>query len=224
MEIVKTKDGSHTLRSKHCGGELYHSHNGSIQEAQHIFIDNGIKNIAQKEINIFEMGFGSGLNAIMTYFFAQKQQVKVNYYSIEAYPIGISDALQLNYNDFLQEKDYKIVFEQLHQCQWNKSNAISSFFTLHKINAKVESCDLSFLQEKIDIVYYDAFAPNAQAHLWEEEVMLKMKNLLKQNAFLISYCAKGSFKRSLKKIGFEVMALPGPIGKREITKAVNFIS
>jgi len=220
MEIRKTKDGSHTLISDKFG-ELYHSHNGSIQEANHIFIKNGLQNF-NKEISVFEMGFGSGLNAILSYYYAKKNSLKINYTTIEAYPVSIEISKKLNYNDFIKEDDYKKVFNEIHSSKWEKENIISDFFKIYKIKNKIEILDIEKL-EKVDIIFYDAFAPNSQATLWEEEILTKMYNYLKPNGFLITYCAKGVFKRTLKKIGFQLESLAGPIGKREITKALKLI-
>ena len=217
MKIQITKDGSHTIVSDKFG-ELYHSHNGSFQEANHIFIQHGIANKKEKEIVVFEMGFGSGLNAILSYFFAKENNLKVNYITIEAFPLKNETVQKLNYNDFIKEKDFELIFNKLHQVSWNEKHQISNFFDFYKINKKIEDIEVDNMR-KVDIIYYDAFAPNTQANLWEKEVLTKMYKLLKPKGFLITYCAKGIFKRTLKKIGFKVEALPGPIGKREITRA-----
>ena len=220
-QIKKTNDGSDSLVSKQFG-ELYHSHHGSFQEAKHIFINNGIAKTQQNEINIFEMGFGTGLNAILTYYYAKQKAIKVNYYTIEAYPVLLQTAKELNYNNFIKEETYSEVFAKMHSVAWNSQQEISESFKLYKIKNEIEKIKFeSIIKTKIDIVYYDAFAPTAQSNLWETPVLQKMYNLLKQNGFLITYCAKGSFKRTLKTIGFKVNGLPGPIGKREITQAVK---
>lgn len=217
MEIQITKDGSHTLVSKEFG-ELYHSHNGSIQEALHIFIKHGLEANSSKSINIFEMGFGSGLNAILSYYYSKSNKVQVNYSSIEAYPIKTEIAKQLNYNDYIKEDEFDEDFNKLHLVKWDEEIKISNTFSLLKIHNTIESLDIETL-DKVDIIFYDAFAPEAQLHLWEKDVLTKMYNLLKPGGFLITYCAKGVFKRTLKEIGFTIEALPGPIGKREITRA-----
>lgn len=221
MKIQETKDGSHTLVSDKFG-ELYHSHNGSMQEAKHIFIENGLKK-CENDICVFEMGFGSGLNAILSYYYAKENSIKINYTTIEAFPVDIETAEKLNYNDFIKENDYNDIFGKIHKSSWEKENIISNYFTLHKIKDKIENLDIEIIK-KVDIIFYDAFAPNSQANLWETEVLTKMYKLLKPNGFLITYCAKGEFKRTLKNIGFKLVSLPGPIGKREITKALKIVS
>ena len=164
MEIQKTKDGSHTLVSKEFG-ELYHSHNGSIQEALHIFIKYGLASNPNKIINVFEMGFGSGLNAILSYYYATKNNVYVNYTTIEAYPIDAKITKQLNYNEYIEEEDFEHDFEKLHIVKWNEKIALSNTFSLKKIHAKIESLEIESI-EKVDIIFYDAFAPTAQSTLW----------------------------------------------------------
>ena len=213
MKIQKTKDGSHTLVSPKFG-ELYHSHNGSLQEALHIFIKNGLKNISSDTITVFEMGLGSGLNAILSYYYAKNKNKKIDYITIEAYPVTIETIKQLNYNNFIEEISFKEIFNKIHTVNWEQKIAISEFFNIHKINKKIEDLEIKKIT-KADIVFYDAFAPNTQANLWKKEVLTKMYQLLKPNAFLITYCAKGSFKRTLKEIGFEVLVLPGPLVKEK---------
>lgn len=221
MKIQTTSDGSHTLVSE-VFGALYHSSHGSFQEAEHIFIQNGIAAINKKEITVFEMGFGSGLNAILTYFYAKKNNLKVNYISIEAYPVPLETIQALNYNEFVKEADFETVFNKMHASEWEKEVAIETFFKITKLKAKIEDLDLGKLYPNtFDIVYFDAFSPTDQENLWEADILQKMYDALKKEAFLITYCAKGSFKRCLKSIEFKVEALPGPIGKREITKAVK---
>lgn len=221
MQIQKTNDGSHTLVSKEFGA-LYHSSHGSFQEAEHIFIKNGIAATSAKEITIFEMGFGSGLNAILTYFYAKKNHVKVNYVSIEAYPVTLETTKALNYNEFIKETDFDIVFNKMHSAEWEKEIEIDHFFSLTKHQAKIEDFELEKqYSNAFDIIYFDAFSPNDQENLWEVAIFSKMYEILKQNGFLITYCAKGIVKRSLKSISFKLEPLPGPIGKREITKAVK---
>lgn len=221
MQIQKTNDGCHTLVSKEFGA-LYHSTHGSFQEANHIFIQNGLTQVNKSEIYIFEMGFGSGLNAILTYFYAKANQLKINYVSIEAFPVDVEIVKELNYNSFINEPSFESIFQKMHTAEWETPQEIDSFFTLTKIHAKIEDFDFSKnYNQFFDIIYFDAFSPTDQQNLWEEEVLQKMFDILKPQSFLITYCAKGNFKRCLKSIDFKVEPLPGPIGKREITKAVK---
>jgi len=215
MSIVKTEDGSNTLLHKSIN-EHYHSIHGALQESLHVFIQNGLDLIENKtEINVFEMGFGTGLNALLAYDYAVKNNIKINYFSIEAYPINMETAKQLNYNNLIDNSN---IFMQLHEVKWNKSIPIATNFNLHKIEGFLEKTDLSFLPP-IDVIFYDAFAPSAQEHLWEIDILQKMYDLLASNGLLTTYCAKGQFKRNLKAVEFSVKGVPGPPGKREMTIA-----
>lgn len=216
MDIIATKDGSFTVKHPEIK-ELYHSIHGAKQEGDHVFIKNGIAlHKEQAHIAVFEMGLGTGLNALLTYRFAKANNIKVTYYCIEAFPVLVEEALRLNYFD---NEDEKAIYKQFHESEWNTLIQIDKHFKLFKIKGKLENTGLSFLNNLIDIVYFDAFAPTAQEHLWQPTVLEKMYNILKVNGHLTTYCAKGQFKRDLKSVGFRVKAVSGPVGKREMTLA-----
>lgn len=217
-ETIITEDGSHTFYVEHLD-EYYHSIHGALQESMHVFIQSGLHHLPQQEITIFEMGFGTGLNAFLTYLEAKKNNQSINYFSIEAYPIEFSKAKQLNYAHELNQTNEQEAFLKMHQSNWNVPQSFENF-TLSKIHQKIEEFDENTIQ-KCDLIYFDAFAPSAQPHLWEENILKKMYNLLNPNGVLVTYCAKGSFKRMLKSLGFSLEALRGPIGKREITRATK---
>lgn len=214
-----TKDGSHTFYIKELD-EYYHSIHGAIQESNTIFINAGLKAIDKTEINIFEMGFGTGLNAFMTFLEAQQNKLKINYYTIEAYPISLEEAKLLNYHKELNAETEREIFLKMHDCPWNESIKISENFILHKIKKEIENLKSNDLPS-VDLIYFDAFAPSAQPQLWEKGILKLMYDILKSNGILTTYCAKGVFKRTLKEVGFEVESLPGPIGKREMTRAIK---
>ncbi|MCO5258823.1 MAG: tRNA (5-methylaminomethyl-2-thiouridine)(34)-methyltransferase MnmD [Crocinitomicaceae bacterium] len=215
LHVINTNDGSKTIYVPELD-ETYHSSHGAIQEAVHIFINNGIKTIEKSSISIFEMGFGTGLNALLTAIYAKENNLSVNYTGIEAYPVPIEIAMQMEYCKQLSGQ-YQPVFAQLHQVEWNQLAKIIPPFSLHKIHARIE--DLIPPPNHFDCVYFDAFGPQAQEDMWTLAILEKMYNTLKKDGFLITYCAKGQVKRTLKSIGFEIEALPGPPGKREITRA-----
>jgi tRNA U34 5-methylaminomethyl-2-thiouridine-forming methyltransferase MnmC len=215
MELIKTKDGSDTLVHP-VFAEHYHSVHGALQESMHVFMKHGLAFFIDKSsVHVFEMGFGTGLNALLAAQFALENQLHIQYFSIEAYPISIAQAKALNYGILLQAET---LFESLHTCAWNESKEINAYFELYKIEGFIEQTDLSFLPP-IDLIFYDAFAPAAQEHLWEIDLLNKMNKILKDGGLLTTYCAKGQFKRNLKAAGFRVEARPGPIGKREMTLA-----
>lgn len=216
MEKIQTKDGSYTVKHSTIN-ELYHSIHGAKQESLHVFIQNGIA--LQKNKNalaVFEMGLGTGLNALLTHKYAKENNKKITYYCIEAFPIAVDDAMQLNYTDNEFETN---ILKKIHEKEWNRLQKIDANFSLFKIKGKLEHTGLSFLKNTIDIIYFDAFAPTAQKELWQPEVLSKMYGLLKENGLLTTYCAKGQFKRDLKSVGFTLKAVAGPPGKREMTLA-----
>lgn len=213
--IVTTSDGSHTIYVEELD-ETYHSSHGAIQEAKHVFLENGLKLFQNQSVRIFEMGFGTGLNAFLTWQIAEDWNIKVEYLGIEAFPVERSLVESLNYVDTFDEVAKK-KFEQIHFVEWNKMVDLSPNFSLHKIHQKIE--DFQVIPDSIDLIYFDAFGPRAQSDMWDVSVLRKMLQILKPNGYLVTYCAKGQVKRDLKSLGFNVESLPGPPGKREMTRA-----
>ncbi len=217
-KLVLTKDGTHTLLSGHFG-EHYHSIFGALQESQHVFIDAGLneKVKKQKDISILELGFGTGLNAFLTLLEARNQSLSVFYTGIEKYPIDLETAQTLNYANHLEAAPSEL-FLELHQCDWEKRILITPNFDFLKLKKDfLEITD----RQRYDLVYFDAFAPNAQPELWETLLLQKMYDALNDSGILVTYCAKGVVKRRLKSVGFSVEAIPGPPGKREMTRATK---
>jgi tRNA U34 5-methylaminomethyl-2-thiouridine-forming methyltransferase MnmC len=215
--IIETQDGSHTVYSEKFG-VTYHSKYGAIQETQHVFIEAGLyyKTLKNKAISILEIGFGTGLNAFMTMLEAEKRGLTIEYQAAEAYPLSIAEAHQLNYPELLDRSDKAEGFKFLHESNWEEWHEISPSFKFKKLKSRFE--DLQFLPI-FDLIYFDAFAPSAQAELWEPPTLSIMYNALKEDGIWVSYCAKGSVKRNLKSLGFMVESIPGPPGKREMTRA-----
>jgi tRNA U34 5-methylaminomethyl-2-thiouridine-forming methyltransferase MnmC len=213
-----TDDGSHTLLSSE-HGVSYHSKHGAITETYHVFIDAALrfKAAVQKDIRILEIGFGTGLNAYITLLEAIKRNLNIDYTAVEAYPITLEDAVQLNYKDQI-DSEYSALFIELHKASWDKESAIHDQFYLRKALKKIETITA---ENTYDIIYFDAFAPNAQPELWNKDIMQRMYNALKPTGLLTTYCAKGVVKRTMKAVGFTVERLPGPPGKREMTRALK---
>jgi len=215
-ELIKTADGSSTLYVKELD-ETYHSRHGALQESMHVFIENGLRyslsHTNSDNISILEIGFGTGLNALLTLKEAKRNhQIKFTYHTIEAYPIDIKLAEELNYNENKQDL---ILF---HNCAWNSANHISDNFVFCKHHLPFQNFNTV---EKFDVIYYDAFGPRAQAEMWTNETLLKATSYLKNNGILVTYCAKGEVKRIFKKAGFVVQTLKGPPGKREMIRVLN---
>ncbi len=220
LKLIQTGDGSHTLFVYELN-EHYHSTFGAVNESRHIFINAGFnyfKNITE-QINILELGFGTGLNAFLTLFEARKNKQKVNYTAIEPYPLDKDIFPKLNYFDFIKDKNAEKIFLRLHQNNWNKHAEISKDFFLLKINSKIE--DVILESDKYHLVYFDAFAPEVQPELWTEQIFQKVYNSMRNNGVLVTYSAKGMVKRNMISAGLEVEKLPGPKGKREFIRAVK---
>lgn len=216
-EIIITGDGSRTIHIPEWN-ENYHSSHGALQEANHVFLRSGLDVFkGQPEISVFEVGFGTGLNAILTLQEAEKSKIKVRYAGIEAYPVSAEELSALSYEDLLDDAAAKAYYTELHAAAWNVEVQVSPYFTLNKIHEKLE--DFRFEAEAYDLVYFDAFGPRTQEDMWAQEHFRKLFTALKQGGVLVTYCAKGQVKRDLKAVGFEIEALPGPPGKREMTRA-----
>ena len=219
IEILITEDGSSSLRRKDLQ-EGYHSTHGAIAESQHIFINAGLKNIERKPlINILEIGFGTGLNALLTCEFAIKEKQNIFYQTIEKYPLPKEITSKLNYGKILNMEDE---FEMLHSINWEENNNLNTYFEIRKTAQAAE--ETSYKENFFDLIYFDAFAPQFEEKLWQKEVFDKLFLSMKVNACLVTYCCKGEVKRTLKASGFQIEKLPGPKGKREILRAKKLAS
>ncbi len=211
-ELKTTADGSHTLYLPEFD-EHYHSTHGAIQEAEHIYIEAGLKSCNAETISVLEAGFGTGLNCLLT---AVNTSKKIHYHTIELYPLSLQQIEQLNYTDNLPRS--RQLFQKIHQCPWNSAEEITPNFSLQKSEADIRTIQL---HKNYDVVYFDAFAPDVQPELWTVEVFQNIYNHCNKNAVLTTYCSKGIVKQALRKAGFTVKRLPGPPGKRHIIQAVK---
>ena len=212
-----TQDGSHSIVSEKFG-EAYHSKYGAVQESQHVFIQAGFEALADdlESIHLLEMGMGTGLNVLLTHWANQKNPKPIYYTALEGYPID--NWQDLNYVKLLNlEEDYQLFFDKIHLCEWETMTQLSEHFYLKKTRVLLE--DVKLPLQHFHLVYFDAFAPNAQANLWTEEIFSKMYECINIGGILTTYCAKGSVKRAIKSVGFVLENLVGPSGKREMTRA-----
>jgi tRNA U34 5-methylaminomethyl-2-thiouridine-forming methyltransferase MnmC len=221
--VIITKDGSHSVEVPEMQ-VMYHSVHGAIKESLHVYIAAGLQHWLTQhggstECTIFEMGFGTGLNALLTLIATEKLPQKILYESVEPYPLEAAITSQLNYCDSLQRPDLKPLFQLIHQCEWNKAIAINNNFTLKKANTSLTNFSSGQL---FNIIYYDAFAPKAQPELWTESTFRQAFALLAPGGILVTYCSKGSVRRALLAAGFKAEKLPGPPGKREMLRAGKF--
>ena len=212
-KLIFTNDGSHSLFVPEID-ECYHSRHGSIVEAEHVFIRNGLLAENKKQFNILEIGFGTGLNALLTAQKAKQKELVVNYHGIELYPVSAENYTQLNFTDLIGIDNSELL--KLHNCSWEKEHIINSFFKLTKNKIALKNYTSKM---KFDIIYFDAFSPERQPQLWNFEVFQNMYELLNEDGFLVTYCAKGIVKRTMKSVGFKIIVLDGPPGKRQMTRA-----
>ena len=217
-KVILTSDGSKTIYIPEWD-ESYHSRHGAVQEANHVFIDKGLHHLINskllKEINVLEIGFGTGLNAFLTALVAKQVKVKVNYTGIEAYPVTNDELLALNYTKTNNEVK---LFKELHQVSWEENHEISEFFILKKCQKFIQEIDII---SSFNLIYFDAFGARVQPELWTEQIFEIMFHALKKNGVLVTYAAKGSVRRAMQSVGFTVEKLPGPPGKREMLRAVK---
>lgn len=218
--IEVTADGSTTLRVE-AWNEPYHSMHGAIRESLHVFIKNGLHLCHKKELRILEIGFGTGLNALLSLMEAEDRQNMIRYTGIEAFPLTADEIGQLNYLQQLNAPAYEDVFNHMHTCPWETENELTPSFTLIK-----NQCDiLRFTAEmQFDLIYFDAFGAGVQPELWTEAVFNQMYRALDEGGILVTYAARGSVRRAMQAVGFRVERLPGPPGKREMLRAVKSIS
>ncbi|MDR9399555.1 MAG: tRNA (5-methylaminomethyl-2-thiouridine)(34)-methyltransferase MnmD [Salibacter sp.] len=219
-EIVETKDGSHSLKSDKFN-QTYHSVHGAIAESEHVFIEAGL-NFASKnkdELTIFEMGFGTGLNAFLTAVHGSDQKLKIHYETIEQFPVQTHQIEGLNYGELIEKGQHAALFKAIHQTEWEKATPLNKYFTMLK-----KQCSLTDYRSEpdvVDIIYFDAFSPNAQPELWTVDIFRQMLSMLRKGGVLVTYCCKGVVRRAMQEAGFEVEKLAGPPGKREMIRATK---
>lgn len=214
-EILHTQDGSTTIHIKEWN-ECYHSKHGAIQEAKHVFIKNGLALFPNQSLSILEIGFGTGLNAFITYLEAKELGQTIDYVGVEAYPISEQELQSMNYLTELDALDSKNIFDKMHSAKWEDKIELSDTFSLTKRKQFFQDIDDI---EKFDLIYFDAFGYRVQPELWSTEVFAKMYKALKPNSVLVTYAARGVVKRSMVEVGFTVEKLAGPPGKREMFRA-----
>jgi tRNA U34 5-methylaminomethyl-2-thiouridine-forming methyltransferase MnmC len=216
-EIRVTGDGSKTIFLPELN-ETYHSSNGAVQESRHIFIENGLDLVEkQGAIRILEVGFGTGLNALMSASWAEVNNQRIHYIGIEAFPLRPELCFQLDYPRHIGQNSEKI-YDALIRCDWEMDNQLTTHFSIQKREVKIQ--DFAAV-ENVDLIYFDAFGPRVQAEMWDITILEKMFQSLNAGGALVTYCAQGQFKRDLKSVGFILESLPGPPGKREMTRSTK---
>ena len=221
-EIIVTTDGSHSIAIPEMG-VTYHSSHGAIQESMHVFIESGLrylnkKNAAPSDLSVLEMGFGTGLNTLLTAAEAASTGQHVYYETVEPHPLEISMALSLNYCDQLKRPDLKNLFRQMHECKWDTLVELTPHCSFKKINTSL----INYTSGRLfNIIYFDAFAPDIQPDLWTIDVFKKMYSSMEANAVLTTYCSKSVVRKAMAGAGLKVEKIPGPPHKREMVRAVK---
>lgn len=215
-KIIITDDGSHTLRLDEMD-ENYHSTHGAAQESTHVFIKAGLSQINKSKITIFEVGFGTALNALLTWRYAKEHNLNIQFYTIEKFPIQETIWKQLNHGKHFGEKE-ELMYTQLHQAEWGKLVECNQHFSICKLNTDLNQLNWKTIATA-DLTYFDAFAPNKQSEMWSVEVFQNIFNKMNPEGIFVTYCAKGQVRRDLQSAGFSVERIPGPPGKREMLRA-----
>jgi tRNA U34 5-methylaminomethyl-2-thiouridine-forming methyltransferase MnmC len=215
--IIQTRDGSTTIHIEEWD-ECYHSRFGAIQEAQHVFIKKGLSLFENESVSILEIGFGTGLNAFITFLEYSKFNQKIDYVGVEAYPVSIEEANMMNYVAELNAENERAIFDKLHQCHWNEAMVLKQDFVFTKRKqyfAEINDVD------KFDLIYFDAFGYDVQPELWSADIFKIMFNALNSKGILVTYAARGVIKRNMLEAGFTVEKLEGAPGKREMFRAIK---
>ena len=219
-EIILTGDGSHSLKLTGVD-EHYHSTHGALQESRHVFIQHGLLALSgyNPPLNILEVGFGTGLNALLSLYQAIKGKLNVKYLALEPFPLEAREYSALNFATAIGEPILASNLLALHQAPWGTMQALHPEFSIHKVKEPIQSVTLP--AKAFDLVYFDAFGPEIQPEMWTDAVFNKVSAAMKPGALLVTYSAKGSVRRNMKAAGLQVEKLSGPPGKREMTRAVK---
>jgi len=216
--LVTTADGSHSLHLP-AVKEHYHSTHGALQESRHVFIASGYVVAAalpRPALRVLEVGFGTGLNALLTWECSRAGPLPVAYTGMEPYPLDAQLVKRLNYPERLSVATARDIFDAMHRCRWGSQQPLDEHFSLQKLHCSFSEFEP---QDQFDLVYHDAFSPPVQPELWTREVFAKLAGCMTPGAVLVTYCAKGEVRRHLRSVGLTVERLPGAPGKREMTRA-----
>lgn len=213
-EIIITSDGSTSIHLPEWE-ESYHSKHGAIQEAQHVFIKNGLSLCKGQSVSVLEIGFGTGLNAFITFLESIKNNQNIEYVGVEGFPISTDEVVQMNYVNQLNASQFEAEFKTMHISDWEENVTISETFRLTKRKQLFNEIND---KNQFDIIYFDAFGYRVQPELWSVEIFTKMFEALKEGGILVTYACRGPIKNAMKEAGFKIEKLAGPPGKREMLR------
>lgn len=221
IRIITTSDGSHSLYNPQLK-ETYHSTHGALTESRHVFIKEGLEllvNKGEKEICIFEVGFGTGLNALLVWDFALKHpEVQIHYETLEPFPLSEELYAQFNYTSLFETQVSQSQFTALHRSEWGQAIQLTDNFTFIKHKTALKQYQS---KNRFNLVFYDAFAPSKQSDMWDISALSCTYNVMASQSTLVTYCAQGQFKRNLVEIGLQVETIDGPPGKKEMVRAIK---
>ncbi len=218
LELIMTSDGSHTI-SVPWMNEQYHSMNGALTESKHVFIGNGFHFYSGNTPKVFEVGFGTGLNCLLTALAAEQLRKITTYYTVEKYPLEKKLVEQINYGRLISN-NAETLFSRIHCSEWNSEVKISDYFYLHKFKLDINQTDFNLFEE-FDIVYFDAFGPDKQPEMWNPDLFQKIYKKTSMNGVFVTYSAKGEVRRNLAACGYEMQRLLGPPGKKEMLRGIK---
>ncbi len=220
--ILSTEDGSTTLEDNRTG-ETYHSTFGAIAESEHIYINYGLvawlAESQKPSLRLLEMGFGTGLNALLACKKADQENCSIEYHTYELYPLEKEEVEGLNFH-FVEEESDRDLLYRLHNAPWEEPITITPYFTIYKHQG--DFTQMTF-PKGIDVLFFDAFSPNVQPELWTEEIFRSLFAVQNEGGNLTTYCAKGIVRRTLQSVGYLVERLAGPRGKREVLRATKIV-
>ena len=220
-KIIQTSDGSSSVYLPQWD-ENYHSKHGAIQEAYHVFIKSGLDLFKDgSKLGILEMGFGTGLNCMITYLEAKKRNLTIDYQGLEGYPLETELIFELNHLEQLKAEHETIVYQSIQTSDWDVRVKMHPQFDLNKREVMFEDYQG---KEVVDLIYFDAFGARVQPELWTETIFKKMYEALKIDGIIVTYAAKGSVRRAMQAVGFKVERLPGPPGKREMLRGIKSLT
>lgn len=226
LKLIQTEDGSHSLYLPGLK-ETYHSFHGAVRESIHVYINKGFHHLLQKpslnKLSVLEVGFGTGLNVLLTIAEAEQNSIETSFTTLEPNPLPEEVWQSLNYPEVLSTIyrgfNFRNHFEAIHKCSFNEEVQLSSQFRFIKKDIPVQEVSDSF--EEFDLIYFDAFAPSKQPEIWQADVFERLLKIIKPGGILVTYCAQGQFKRNLKEAGFIVESLQGPPGKKEMIRGIK---
>jgi tRNA U34 5-methylaminomethyl-2-thiouridine-forming methyltransferase MnmC len=218
MQIIKTTDGSHTIYLPDLN-EQYHSVNGAITESNYVYLEKGYNFSELEKPNVLEIGFGTGLNCLLTAIKAEKQKRFTTYTTIEKFPLEKKITSQLNFGSLISENAQQL-FNTMHDCSWEEFVSLSKYFRLKKIKGDISSYTFDGT-EKYDVIYFDAFGPDKQPEMWTPQIFSKINSATSTNGIFVTYSAKGEVRRQLSASGFEMERLPGPPGKHQMLRGIK---